>query len=128
VTTGGAKQFVLAHLADQVVGQGFLFGRGEVDAATVLRAGIVALAVQRGGVVNHEEDLQDLPRADLCRVIAQLDDLVAAGATGADVFVAGPLELAVAVAGLDIGDATHVLEHRFGAPEAAAAEHQGLGG
>jgi hypothetical protein len=89
---------------------------------------VVALAVQRGGVMDDEEDLQDLPRADQRRVITQLDDLVAAGAPGADVFVAGPRGLAVAVAGFDIGDATHVLEHRFGAPEAAAAEHQGLGG
>ena len=37
--------------------------------------------------------------------VGQLDDLVAAGAAGADLFIAGPCGLAVAVAGLDVGDA-----------------------
>ena len=59
-----------------------------VDAAAVLRADVVALAVERGRVVHDEEDLQDLAQRDLGRIEFQLDHLRMAGAAGADLLVA----------------------------------------
>ncbi|MCY1556370.1 hypothetical protein D9M68_931100 [compost metagenome] len=102
-----------------------LFVVGEVDAAAVLRAHVVALAVGRGRIVDHEEDLQDLACADDGRVVFELHDFVAAGAAGAHVFITRSFGLAVAVAGLDVGDAAHLFVDGLGAPEAAAAEHDG---
>lgn len=122
---GRVKQLVLAHLADQVVGHGLLLRRGDVDAAAVLRAAVVALTVQRGGVVDDKKDLQQLAGRHVGRVVDQLHHFIAAGGTGADVLIARPRGLAVAVAGFHIDHAADFLEHRFRAPEAAAAQDQG---
>jgi hypothetical protein len=105
-----------------------LLRRGEVDAAAVLRARVVALPVQRGRVVDQKEHLQDLAKADLCRVVLQLDNLVVAGGTGAHLLVARLQCVAIAVARLHVGHALDLDKHRLGAPEAAAAQGQGLNG
>jgi hypothetical protein len=65
----------------------------QVDAAAVLGAAVVALAVQRGRVVDDKEDLQNLAQADLLRVVFQLDHFVVAGGAGAHLLVAGPLHV-----------------------------------
>jgi len=101
---------------------------GVVDAAAVLRADIVALAVERGRVVHHEEDLEDFAQADLRRVEFELHHLGVAGAAGADLFVGRLDGLAVAITRLHVEHALHPVEHRLGAPEAAATEHDGFCG
>jgi hypothetical protein len=108
------------------VRQAGLLGRAEVHAAAVLGAHVVALAVELGRVVHQEENLQDLAGADLRRVIHQLDHLGAAGGAGAHLLVGGRGGLAVAVAAFHVQHAAHLLEHRLGAPEAAAGQHDGF--
>ena len=61
------------------------------------------------------------------RVVGDLDDLGVAGAAGADLFVGGFVDGAVAVAGDDGLHAFESLEDGFAAPEAAFAEGGGFG-
>ena len=48
------------QLADEILGNLFLLGCVIVDAGTVLRANVRALAVESGGVMNREEDIQNV--------------------------------------------------------------------
>jgi hypothetical protein len=86
---GRPKALSPRQLVDQRLRGGALLVGGEVDAAAVLRADVVALAVQRGRVVDHEEDFEHLACADERRVVFELHHLVAAGGAGAHVLVAG---------------------------------------
>jgi hypothetical protein len=94
----------------------------EVDAAAVLRAFVVALAVQRRRVVHGEEDLQQFTQAHLSLVVAQAHDLGVAGLAAADLFVARALGAAIAIAAFHRRHALHVFEDGLQAPEAAAAQ------
>ena len=123
---GRAKQLVLRHLADHGVGDLAVFGVVVVDAAAVLRAHIVALAVEGGRVVGVEEDFQDFFQADLVGIERQAHHLGMAGVALADLLVRGVDGVAVGVAAFHVGDATHAVEHGLGAPEAAAAQGDGL--
>ena len=81
-----------------------------------------ALAVEGGGVVRLEEDVEDLVIADHGRVVFHLDDLGVAGAMAADLLVGGILRVAAGVAADALDDARHALEDRLRAPEASAPE------
>ena len=65
---GLAKQLVLAHLPNHVVSNSFVLGVSPVNAAAVLRAAVIALAVQGGWVMNNVENFQNLIQADLLGV------------------------------------------------------------
>ena len=95
-----AVRLARLDLADHVLGHLLLRVAGGVDAAAVLGADVVALAVQRGRVVHDEEDLQHLAQRDLRRVELDLDHLGVAGAAAADLLVGRVERLAVAVARL----------------------------
>ena len=64
------------------------------DDGTILRAGVVALAVQRGGIVRLPECLDDFLVGGFCGIEFDLDDLCVASVAPADVFVGGVLGLA----------------------------------
>ena len=123
---GGAEHFVLRHLADHGVGHFAMLGPIVVDAAAVLRAHIVALAVQGGRVVGMEEDLQDFLQADFVSIERQAHDLGMACVALADLLVSGIDGVAIGVATFHVGNAAHTVKHRLGAPEAAAAQSDGL--
>jgi hypothetical protein len=100
----------------------------KVDARAILRAGVVALPVQRGRVVDHEEDLEHLAQRDLRRIELHAHHLGMAGGATAHLFVAWVPDRAVAVARLHGDDPLHALVNRLGAPEAAAAQGDGFDG
>ena len=114
---GRAKQLVLRHLADHGVGDLAVLGVVVVDAAAVLRAHVVALAVEGGRVVGVEEDFQNFFQADFVGVEREAHHLGVAGVALADLLVAGVDGVAVGVAAFHVGDAAHAVEHGFGAPE-----------
>ena len=82
------------------------------------------MAVHGGGIVDDEKDLQQFAQADLGRIELHPHHLGMTGVAAADLLVCGPGHLAVAVARLHRQHALHLLEHRFGAPEAAAAKDE----
>lgn len=95
---------------------------GVVNAAAVLHACVVALAVQTGRVVDVKKDVQQLAQRNHIAVITDLHHFVKAGVAATYLFVAGSPGLdAVAIAGLDMLDTANPLEYRFGTPETAAA-------
>ena len=80
----------------------------QVDARAVLRTAVVALAVQRGRVVDHEEDFEHFTQADLARVERDTHHLVVPGRAGADLLVARVHGLAVAVTRLNLHNAFEI--------------------
>ena len=112
---------------DGGAGLGFLFGGMEKDGGSVLCARVVALAVEGGGVVNEEEDFEEIGERDEAGVEFDLDNLGMAGFAGADFLVGGLDGVAAHVAGVDGGDAADFEVDGFEAPEAAAGE-SGEGG
>ena len=105
-----------------------LFGRGGEDGGAVLGADIVALAVEGGGIVDGEEDVQQVGVGDAGRVKGDPHNLGMTGATGADLLVAGVGGGAAGITRDDIRDADHLVENRFKAPEAAASKDGSLKG
>ena len=98
----------------------------KIDAAAVLRAHVVALAVEGGRVVGVEEDFQDFFQADLVGIERQAHHLGMAGVALADLLVRGVDGVAVGVAAFHVGDAAHAVEHGFGAPKTTTTERDGL--
>src|SRR5258705_12019999 len=92
------------------------------DCRAVLRPDIVALAVERGRVVDHEEHLEDFLERHLLRVKGELDHLGVAGLARADLLVAGVCRLSPHVAGLDRFHALEVVEYGLQAPETASGQ------
>ena len=101
-------------------------GVGGVNPGAVLRAVVVTLFVERGGVDDAEVVLQDVGKADARRIVGDFYGLGVAAAAN-DVFVAGVGRLAVGVAGFGVDDAGDALEVGFKPPEAAASEVNSLG-
>src|SRR5690606_32548854 len=87
------------------------------DRGAVLRADVGALAVQRRGVVDREEDAQQVAVGELVRVELDLHDLRVAGRAGADLLVRRVGHVAAGVAGLHAQHATQIEENGFEAPE-----------
>ena len=88
----------------------------------ILRAGVVALAVERCRVVRFEMDFEQLGERDLRRVVSDLNHFRVAGVFVADLLVRRILDMPAAVTGDNFFHALELLEDRFGTPEAAAAE------
>src|SRR5690606_23801250 len=94
------------------------------DRRAVLAADVIALAVLLGRVVRHrQEDLQQLPVADLPGPVTDADGLGMAGTAGADRLVVGGVGAAAGVTRQHLGHAGQAAEHRLGAPEAAAGQY-----
>src|SRR4051812_49648283 len=93
------------------------------DLRAVARADVVALAVLGAGVVDLEEELQDVPVGDPLRVEDDLDGLGVAGV----VAVRRVRVLASGVSDAGRDDAVALAEQLLHAPEAASGEDCGLG-
>ena len=76
--------------------------------------------------MDHKENFQNLPRADLLRVIHQLHHLVMAGAATAHLLIAGLKRLPIGVARFHIQHPFDAHKHRFRAPETTTSKRQGL--
>jgi hypothetical protein len=124
---GAAKQLVCRHLGDHGIGDFFLLGGAEVNAATVLRTHVVALRVQGCGVVHKEENLQNLGQIDILRVKGELHYLVMPRIATANVSVAGVQYVAIAVATFDALHPAHAGVNGVQTPKAAAAQCDGFG-
>src|SRR5215469_12822860 len=62
-------------VGDRVVGNPLLLIAGIKNRRTIARAPIIALTVERGGIVDLEEELQHGPEARLCGIEDDLDRL-----------------------------------------------------
>ncbi len=116
----------IRKFVDDGIGGGGLFGQGGEDGGAVLRAHVAALAVEGGGVVDGEEDVQDIGVGDLRGVEGDAHHLGVPGVPGAHLLVGGVGGVAAGIAGDDIGDASHLVEDGFEAPETAAGERRRL--
>lgn len=88
----------------------------------VLRTDVVALAVERGWVVQHEEYFEQGFVADEVRVKQDVDDFGQSGVARADRFVIGVGILGARVAAFDIKHAFEFGKGRFEAPKASSGE------
>jgi hypothetical protein len=101
-----------------------------VDGGAVLGAGVGALAVQAGGVVEAVEELEELAVGHLVRVIDDLRGLGMASLAAADGAVRRVVEVAANVADLAVEQALAgkvLAVEGLGAPEAAGGDGAALG-
>mmetsp|Transcript_5529 Transcript_5529/g.13367 ORF Transcript_5529/g.13367 Transcript_5529/m.13367 type:complete len:337 (+) Transcript_5529:1337-2347(+) len=113
---------VIVDFADDRRGQLALVLAVPVNARTVLGADVGALAVQRGRVVDREEDFEQFAQRHLCGIEIDPHNLGMAGVAAADLLIVGVRMVAVAVAVLDLVHAAHALVDGLQAPEAAAGK------
>src|SRR5262249_23377390 len=99
-----------------------LFRRMIEDRGAILRADIVALAIDRGRIVQDEEDLQDLAVADDFRIERDLNDFGMPRVAVADLPISRVLHRSAGVARFDAFDALDLLEGGLDAPETAATQ------
>jgi len=97
---------------------------GKVNAASVLGAPVIALAIQGGGVVDDKENFQQHPGTDDLGVVDQSHNLVVTRQTRANLLVSWIAGLAIAIARFNVQDAFNLDKDSFGAPEAAAPKNQ----
>ena len=77
------------ELRDVGGGDALLLGRGEEDGGAVGGADVIALAVERGGVVDGEEDAEKLAVGETRGIVDDLDGFGVAGGFGGDLVVGG---------------------------------------
>ena len=97
---------------------------GKVNAASVLRAAVVTLAIQGGGVVDDKENFQQHPGTDDLGVVDKSHHLVVTRQARADLLISWVASLAIAIARFNVQDTFDLDKDSFGAPEAAAPKDQ----
>src|SRR5439155_11013533 len=110
------------ELLDDRLRHGLLLRRVIEDGRAVLRADVPTLTVQRGRVVNREEDVEQVVERYDGGVEGDLDDLGVARGAGADFLVRRVRDAPAGVARLHLLDALQILEGRLEAPEAPAGQ------
>ena len=113
------------ELCDVGFGDALLVVVGVEDGGAVGGAGVGALAVEGGGVVDGEEDAEELAVGEARGIVDDFDGFGVVGGLGADVVVVGGVGGAAGVAGGGGEDALDALEDGLRAPEAAAGEDGG---
>ena len=121
---GGDNGLVVdvGHVGNHRLGRGSLFIRKRHDAGTVLRPDVVALAVELGGVVNREEDLEESFVGNDGRVELNLHHLSVAGGAAADGVVGGVRVVTAGVGGKGRLNTVNLFVGAFNAPEASATD------
>ena len=122
--TMNAIGFELSHL---LLSRCFLLRRKIVDRGTVLRADIRSLAVQRSGVMDREEDVEEVAERDDPRVEIDAHHLGMSGRARTHLLVRRSRDVTAGVAGFHALHAAQVRERGLQAPEAAAAENGAFG-
>ena len=98
------------ELRDVGLGDALLIIVGVEDGGTVGGAGVRALAVERGGVVDGEEDAEELAVGEARGIVDDFDGFCVVGGFGGDVVVVGGAGGAAGVAGGGGEDALDALE------------------
>jgi len=125
---GVGPQVLGFQVLDSFFGDGFLLLGVVEDGGAVLGADVVALAVEGGGVVDGEEDVQEDSVGDMSGVKGDAHDLGVTGVPGADLLVGGINVGTAGITGDDISYACDLVEDGFEAPEATAGEDCDLKG
>lgn len=120
------EDFVIGEAGDHGLGDPLLLRRVAEDRRAVLRARVVALVVELGRVVDHEEDLEQLAIGHGLWIERNLHHFGVAGSARADRFVGRIGRRPAHVAGLDRLDPAHLVVHRFETPETAARQRGDL--
>lgn len=118
---GSSVQLCL-HLRHHPLRLSFLLGAVVVNAAAVLGAGVVALAVQGRGVGALEEDIKQLAVGNFLGVVVHLDGFSVTGAPGAHLLVGGIGGLALGIPHGGVGHARDALVCELDAPEATSGK------
>lgn len=119
---GGGPDLPGVEVGDDGLRLDLLVGSVVEDGGTVLRADIGTLTVGGGGVVDGEEDVEQVRVADNDRVKADLDGLGVTGEPGAHLLIGGIGAISSGVAGNDAADAFDALVNCLQTPEAAAGK------
>src|SRR5690606_36313640 len=92
------------------------------DGAAVLRADIVALPVELGGIMSAKEDIEHFGIRDHAGIVGHADRLGMASRAAAHLLVGGVRHRSADVAAFDFAHSDHVAKYCLGAPEAPAGE------
>ena len=121
---GGHHASVMIDIGalDRLAGSALLLLILREDRGTVLRADIIALAIELCRVVRREEDVEQLVVADLIGIEGDADGFRMPGVAAADLLVRRPCGVAASLAAFDGLHSDDVNEHRLGTPEASACQ------
>ena len=101
---------------------GFALVLGREDGAAVLRADVVALAIELGRVMGAHKHVEDLLERNPVAVIGHAHALGMAGGSAAYLLVGRIGLVSADIAAFDPAHADDVLHHCLGAPEASACD------
>src|SRR5882672_9647270 len=117
---------VRRDLRHRLAGNLLLLRRVGEDHRSILRAHVIALAIELGRVVHHEKNFEDLPIRDAGRIELDAHYFGVTGVAVAYLAVVRAINVAAGVTRLDVNHALEFFVHRFQAPETTAAEGREL--
>lgn len=124
---------VVPHMIGRQLGYHFvggllLLGGIIEDRGTILRSDIRPLPVERGGIMNGEEHIEQIAVGDHFGVERYLHRLGMSRFSGADLFVGGVQGFSPGISRLHLLHAPKLIERRLHAPEAAAGKGRNFQG
>jgi len=93
---------------DHLLGRRLLFVIGVKNRRSVLRADVVALAVERGRIMQLEKQVEQFLERHFGRIVIDAHGFGVAGASGFHVLIGRIVELAAGVADLGVEHARHL--------------------
>ena len=98
----------------------------EKDAAAILRSNIMALPVERGGIMRSPKHLQQLVKTDNFRVKSDLNRLRMTRGAFSDVVIGGIFNRSPNITGNNLLDPLDALKDGLRAPETSGGQSGGL--
>ena len=120
---GVEEELFGGKLRDNFFRLSLLLSGGVENSRAVLGAHICALAVERGRVVDGEEDVQNISKRDGGGVEGDSDHLGMPCGAAANLFIGGVRTFAAGIARDNVCDAPDLVIDRFEAPETSAGKH-----
>src|SRR5690348_6835693 len=96
------------------------------DHGTVLRSDVVALAVERRGIVDDKKYIEQIFIPDLLRIKGDANYFDVAGGAGAYVTIRGIRGRSPHVPGFDAGHTLELIEDSFQAPKTSSTKNRRL--
>lgn len=111
---------------DHFFGFAILLFRRIENHRPVLRSHVIALAIERGRIMDREKNVQNFTVAYPAGIKGDTDNFNVPGIAVAHLAIGGIINMTSHITRLNRRDALHAVEHRLQAPETSAAQNHSL--